>query len=482
MRQASIDAMLAHPHDRMGAYTLLSPIGTGGMGAVYLARKHGIDEPDRYAIKVMLPHLTGDDRFVSLFLHEARIAIRVRHPNVCRVIDYGSEKGTYYIAMELLRGRTLSASLTQLAAAPPSDAQLVRRVLMTILTDVADGLEHAHELADDSGRPLQVVHRDVCPPNVFVTDEGIAKILDFGIALYADRSFQTTTGEMRGHLAYVAPEILAGMRADRSADVWSLAVIVWEALASQRLFRRESEAATISAVLHEPIPSLSKWIPGIPPAVDAAIARGLDRDRSRRSTSAAALMRAVSGAFGFERASASEVAECLTRWLAGDTEECDAALATAAYNQEVETVLSPREHEHEHDALDALEASATTPRRRPRAQIVGVVGIAALSVASIAYLLAAADGGARATPMPSSEGPVPLALHAPDEAPDDAPRPVPPNPSLPPAAIELAPDVEPEQLEAGADSESRDGRRRLRARAGELVVPAGGEWSEVWVD
>ncbi|MDQ3034066.1 MAG: serine/threonine protein kinase, partial [Myxococcota bacterium] len=325
MGPASFDAMRSEPERRMGAYSLLDPIGTGGMGAVHVARKRGIDDGERYAVKVMLPHLSGDDRFVSLFLHEARIATRVRHPNVCRVIDYGSEDGTYYIAMELLEGRTLAATIEQLVPVPASEARALRRVLLSIVADAAAGLEHAHELEDDVGRPLSVVHRDVCPSNVLVTERGVAKILDFGIALYADRSFLTTTGEMKGHLAYVAPEILAGMRADRTADVWSLAVVAWEVIAGRRLFRRDSEAATISAVLHDPVPRLSSELPDLPPALDAAIARGLERDRARRTTSTTELVRAILDALGTERASPGEIAQSLARWVAPDTEQHEVA-------------------------------------------------------------------------------------------------------------------------------------------------------------
>lgn len=450
MRQASIDPMLAPP-PRMGAYSLLAPIGAGGMGAVYLARKIGIEEDERYAIKVMLPHLTGDARFVSLFLHEARIAAQIRHRNVCRVIDYGSEEGTYYIAMEHLRGHTLSEVLGRLSGAT-SDRASTRRVLMSILADVADGLEHAHELKSDDDRPMRIVHRDVCTPNLFVTDQGIAKVLDFGIALYADRSFRTSTGEMKGHLAYVAPEILAGMRADRSADIWSLAVIAWEAIALERLFRRDSEAATINAVLHEPVPRLSERFDDVPPAVDDALARGLARERGQRVGSAVQLMAEIFDAFGFERAPAPEVAAQLARWMP------DRVGGRAADDQAVE----PGEPVGDTRTVSTDDHPTFTRSRAGRARIwivAAAAGLIAFS-ASMALFLLRPDEPVLSQQLPT------LALTAPE------------HPAAEPVEVEAKVEPAPE-VDAPAPSRAR---RPARAGSGELVVPPGGEWSEVWVD
>lgn len=445
----------------MGAYSLIAPLGTGGMGAVYLARKLGLDEPDRYAIKVMLPHLSGDERFTSLFLHEARIATRVRHRNVCRVIDYGAEHGTYYIAMEHLSGRTLSALMGAICAAPPAEAYAARRELVSVLADVADGLEHAHELKGDDGQPLAIVHRDVCTPNIFVTDAGVAKILDFGIALYADRSFRTATGEMKGHLAYVAPELLAGMRADRRADVWSLAVLLWEAIALRRLFRRDSEAATINAVLHDPLPRLAESAPDVPPEVDAALARGLERERERRIESAVELVRGVMDALGFERARADEIAALATRWAPAEHLDTSTYSVTTGglVDHDAATLLKPE------PPLDPDLATHLTRRRHRKWPI-------ALAVAAgLVLVLGGAAGalvglrGEDAGPPPRVQlpAPEPVALATTKIAPVEAP----------PAVEE--PD-EPEVTAAPARP------RRARARSGELVVPASSGWSEVWVD
>jgi serine/threonine-protein kinase len=206
---------------RFGRYVLSRRIASGGMGTVYLARAvgpGGFDLP--VAIKVIHPHLARRRDLVEMFLDEARITARIRHPNVCSVLDFGETEGTWFLAMEYLLGETLSSVIGNLQDDPAAmDDPRYRAISLRILADACEGLHAAHELRDADGRPMNVVHRDVSPHNLFITYDGAVKVLDFGIALARDRVHQTTTGGLKGKYAYMPPEQLQKRPLDRRADV-----------------------------------------------------------------------------------------------------------------------------------------------------------------------------------------------------------------------------------------------------------------------
>ena len=319
---------------RVGRYRVVYEIATGGMATVYLAVPDG--GRDAVALKRVHPHLASQRAFVEMFLDEARITSRIDHPNVCRVLDYGLASGSYYLTMEYLRGRSLARIAKALRALPDREHAIAAPILAArVVADAARGLHAAHELRDEEGVPLEVVHRDVSPHNLFVTWDGVTSVVDFGIASARDRLHHTETGTVKGKFAYMAPEQMIGASVDRRADIWSLGVVLWELLAGRTLFKRKTETETVVAATRMERPSLSSLRPGVSPRLEAIVDRALARDPDERHPSAAAL------------------AEELERWLSEQPGPGDAG-EVAAWLRE----LFPGEADDE----DALVRRALSPR------------------------------------------------------------------------------------------------------------------------
>jgi hypothetical protein len=277
--------------ERFGRYELVAELASGGMASVYLARLASEGDVARVvAVKRIHPHLAKAPGFAEMFLDEARIASRIDHPNVCQVLEYGRENGVSFLAMEFLSGESLQRIIGRLAAHP--DASAARAMIVaSLVAEAADGLHAAHELVDASGAPLEVVHRDVSPHNLFVTFDGTVKVVDFGIASAANQVHHTETGTVKGKFAYMAPEQLGGVRAERRVDVWALGVVLWESLTLKRLFRRESPSEVVRAVESQPILAPSTVREGLPTAIDAITLKALARDPKDRYATAKELAR-----------------------------------------------------------------------------------------------------------------------------------------------------------------------------------------------
>ena len=285
---------IADARDRaLGRYRLSYQIASGGMATVYLGRVHGAAGFNRpVAIKRIHPHLAKRPEFVAMFLDEARIASRISHPNVCSIFDFGEVDGSYFMAMEYLVGVPLARLIAAVGRRPDVLGSARWRALSArIVADAAEGLHAAHELRDEQGEPLGIVHRDVSPQNVFVTFDGAVKVVDFGIALARDRLQETNTGTLKGKFAYMAPEHAGGEKIDRRADVWGLGVVLWEMLTAERLFKRRNDMETILAIRSGQIPSPSARIEGVPPALDAIVMGALSVDADVRPSTARALGR-----------------------------------------------------------------------------------------------------------------------------------------------------------------------------------------------
>ncbi|MDQ3036444.1 MAG: protein kinase, partial [Myxococcota bacterium] len=276
-----------------GRYLLRYEIASGGMATVYLARARGPGGFDRpLALKRIHPHLAKKREFVEMFLDEARLLARITHPNVCSVFDFGEVEGTYYIAMEYLVGQPLVGVLRALEKRPEiASSPRWHALAARIIADAAEGLHAAHELRDESGQPLGVVHRDVSPHNVFVTYDGAVKVVDFGIAWAEGRLHHTQTGSLKGKLAYMAPEQVRGAKLDRRVDVWALGVCLWELLAVRRLFGKRTEVELMQGVMKDPLLPASVVRPGVPLVLDDIALRALERDLDVRFPSARAMGR-----------------------------------------------------------------------------------------------------------------------------------------------------------------------------------------------
>jgi serine/threonine-protein kinase len=278
-------------------YELVAELAAGGMATVFLARLRGLGGFQRFvAIKRLHPHLQHEQEFVQMFLDEARLAAGIHHPNVVPILEVGATPAGYYLVMEYIEGDTLARLLARAASVP--DAPLPARVAVRVVLDTLAGLHAAHELRDDFGRNLQIVHRDVSPQNVIVGVDGIARITDFGVARAASRLTSTRAGQMKGKLAYMPPEQARGEEIDRRADVFSAGIVLWETLCMRRLFKGETDAETLNRVVVAPIPRLRDHAPQLPQELDDILARALEREREARFASCVDFADAIERAAG----------------------------------------------------------------------------------------------------------------------------------------------------------------------------------------
>jgi eukaryotic-like serine/threonine-protein kinase len=261
------------------------------MATVYLGRLGGVAGFQRFvAIKRLHPHLAREPEFVDMFLDEARLAARIHHPNVVPILEIGESDQGYYLVMEYIEGDTAARFLARSAH---DGSRLPPPVAMRIVVDALTGLHAAHELRDDERKPLELVHRDVSPQNILVGVDGVSRITDFGVARAATRLSTTKSGQLKGKLAYMAPEQARGIEIDRRADIFAMGAVMWELLAGKRLFKGEGEAETLNRVLFEPIPLLRDFDPSTPPAIEAICVRALQREREYRFENAAEMADAL---------------------------------------------------------------------------------------------------------------------------------------------------------------------------------------------
>jgi serine/threonine-protein kinase len=322
-------------------------LASGGMATVYLARVTARAGFDRFvALKRIHPHLVKEPGFAEMFLDEAHVASRIVHPHVCSVYDYEAEGDRYYIAMEYLMGEPLSRVSHVIES--QVDAPSVERgsyLIARIIADACEGLHAAHELRDSAGDPLNVVHRDVTPQNLFLTYDGAVKVVDFGLVRSAQCLHKTKTGIVKGKFGYLAPEILATKPLDRRADIWGLGVVLWELVTRRRLFLRDSEADTILAVANADIPPPSVACPGVPPALDAIVLRAVTRNPAERYATARDLGRDLTRFLhqAAEPVGMSDLAEWMDRlFVGGRARKLQLLEMASQLGSDLPTVVGPR--------------------------------------------------------------------------------------------------------------------------------------------
>jgi serine/threonine-protein kinase len=304
-----------------GRYALSREFAAGGMGTVHFGRVLGAAGFRRtVAIKRLHPHLAKDAEFFSMFVDEARLAARVRHPNVVGTIDVANVEDELLLVLEYVHGESLS----KLWKAHRESGQWVPLpIVSAIMTGVLHGLHAAHEARNEQGELLGLVHRDVSPQNVMLGTDGVARVLDFGIAKAGDRAAATRHGQIKGKLSYMAPEQLAGERVDRRADVYAAAVILWELLTNSPLFRAESDPAVMREAMRGDVLPPSRTVPTIPAELDAITMRGLDRDASQRYATAREM------AVALEAAAAPATPRAVGEWVEATANEALVARSSA---------------------------------------------------------------------------------------------------------------------------------------------------------
>jgi hypothetical protein len=294
------EAAPARP-ERLGAYELLLEIASGGMATVHLARPTDRRQgPPIVAVKRPHRHLQSDKTFLTMLVDEARLASAIDNPNVVKVRELGFDGGMPFIVMDYVEGTSLAELRRELSAIGRA---IDVRIAVRIVLDALAGLHAAHELKDDNGKALHIVHRDVSPHNVLIGCDGRSRITDFGIAKAEDRIQTTRTHEVKGKLAYLAPERIDKRRlCTVQSDVFATAVVFWECFAGRRLFRGDEAVDILQEVISAPIPTLRQIGAQIPPALDDVIARALSRDLDTRYATAHDFAQAIERAVGMENA------------------------------------------------------------------------------------------------------------------------------------------------------------------------------------
>jgi len=400
-------------------YEVHGEIASGGMATVHYGRLVGAVGFSRaVAIKRLHPQFAKDPDFVAMFVDEARLAARIRHPNVVPVLDVVTEGGDLVLVLEYVHGESLSALLRLRDEGRAPEVSVV----VSILVGVLNGLHAAHEASSESGEPLGIVHRDVSPQNVIVGVDGVARVLDFGVAKATSRMQSTAEGQVKGKIAYMAPEQLDAKPVDRRTDVYAAGVVLWEALAGRRLFSAESTSGVLMQILQREVEAPSRHNPDVRPALDAVVAKALAREPSRRFATADEMAAAL------ERSTRVAAAREVGEWVSASVGRMLGERAAAIDGMEALSVptekaaapsVSPPGPAAESSAITSL-SSATTPAMASRARLrnAGLVLVALASAGGLYVWLASTPGplGGTDRASPASE--------APARADDSAPAPV----------------------------------------------------------
>jgi serine/threonine protein kinase len=275
--------------EEFGPYLVYERLGQGGMATVHRAEKRGVGIRKPIALKRLLPHVAADPELVKLFVDEARLASRLHHANVAQTYELGKVGEIFFIAMEYASGPTLTQIVRQSQQAA---GEIPLTVTVNILSQVCEALDYAHNLCDESGASLRMVHRDVSPANIIVTNTGVVKLIDFGIAKATISSVKTQTGFIKGKFGYIAPEYISG-KIDKRADLFAVGVVAHELLSGRRLFEGKDDFETLANIRDLRIAPPSKHNPHVTPDLDDIVMTALARDPDQRWQSAAAMQVAL---------------------------------------------------------------------------------------------------------------------------------------------------------------------------------------------
>jgi eukaryotic-like serine/threonine-protein kinase len=325
-------AQLAPPPKHLGRFEVGAKIGGGGMATVYLGRTERDDGTEQVvALKVIRDEFVNDPQFSGMFIDEAKILARLKHPNVIRTLEYGITGKHRYIAMELLSGRTYADVWDLLVH---QGRFMPIELGAWICARVADGLHCAHELVDAKGAPLNVIHRDVNPSNVFLTHGGEVKLIDFGLAKARMRIARSADGIVKGKIPYLAPEQAQGKAIDRRTDVYALGATLWETATMKRLFKRDTDIDTLRAIRDAHVPDVRELVEGFPEALWNIIDKALKPDPDARYATARDMQRALDAFVSDSVAMKKELADLVSELFPGQEQKHD-AWARAATNVRV---------------------------------------------------------------------------------------------------------------------------------------------------
>lgn len=450
---------MKQPVATIGRYDLFDELASGGQASVHLGRLTGPAGFIRaVAIKRVRADRAQDEYARKMMLDEARLASRVQHPNVVQTLDVVWHEGELVLVMELIQGE----SLARLMRACAEKGGVPVPVTVSIIAGALHGLHAAHQAVDADGHELHLVHRDLSPQNIIVDLHGLPKVLDFGVAKARGRAQdETNDGVVKGKPSYLAPEQIHG-ETDRRSDVWAMGVVLWEALAGQKLFTGKSDREVLGKVLSTPIASLRELGRPVSEGLDAVVQRALDRDPKRRFPTAEAMAEALEA---LEPASSRQVA----RWV---VETAGAAIEhTRQRVRELESLTGPSVPEVEPISIETpVEGVATRPARpatmpspppappeKPKSWL-GVV-LAGLTMLSFTVTIAVLR-------RPADEGPRPPVAVGGGAAVDPA--------AGGPATVEVTGGGRVEPAAGGGEAAPLDVEARVANVAGGVVTNAGG--------
>ena len=415
------------------------------MATVHLGRLVGTAGFSRIvAIKRLHPYLGRDADFVRMFMDKARLAARLHHPNVVATLDVVTERDELFLVMEYVRGSSVAGLLKALRG---RGERVSPAIAAAVLVGALHGLHAAHDATSETGTALGLVHRDVSPQNVLVGSDGIARVLDFGVAKAAGRHQATEDGQVKGKAGYMSPEQVRGEPLDRRSDIFAAGIVLWELLTGVRLFAGDNIAATSIQTMYAPVRPPSTVATTIPAALDEVVLKALERDRENRYASADEMARAIEAVI--RPASASEVgalvsklaeasllqqADLISRIERGTAAETTAPLPARASQVSDDT--------HDHDTGISLVSNASRARRTSLSRGLAIV-LLFVALALVWFGARRIGEETQAGPHISSAAAPPSAEAAllpssPDSANSVAPSPTLPVPSAPASSEPLS--------------------------------------------
>ncbi len=448
------------PGTKIDRYSVIRRLARGGMAEVYLAHERSPGGIERFvALKLILPAMTGEQSFVSMFLNEARVAATLDHPNIAQVLTAGNHAGEPYMIMEFVHGETVHRILRESTGL--GDDPIPLAVALELVIRACSGLHYAHERSDLNGKPLRIIHRDVSPSNLMVRFDGTVKLLDFGIAKASSQTTATETGVFKGKSGYMSPEQCADERLDRRSDVFNLGILLYELTTLHRAFFGDNPVAIINKIANARYRPPREIDPTYPPALEEIVAKALAVEPDARYATALELQLAL--------------------------EDFAAARRLTTSPTQVAAFMTARFGEHAYPSVDdvppSVDDTPEPPPTEPPTRVVESLAPASLdpaprrwigpATAGVAILLAVgawASFGGENEPDAAQSPPTPTAAPTEPE-PGSAPAAEPTNEEEPPAAVEAS-DAPPEPpgpapaaaLKSKANASKLNASRRQRKK------------------
>jgi eukaryotic-like serine/threonine-protein kinase len=460
-RQATDPFAVAPPEptganpSRIGRYEVLSHLATGGMAQIYLARQSGLGSFERHVVlKTILRERATDQRFVTMFLDEAKLAATLNHQNVAQVYEVDQADGAYFMAMEYVHGENTRAILeTTIRRGWTIPLELA----VMIISGAAAGLHHAHERRGKNGAPLNIVHRDVSPANIMVGFDGSVKVLDFGIAKAEERATKTIGGTIKGKYGYMSPEQCKGKPIDRRSDIFALGIVLYELTTLRRAFKGNDDFETMKRIVAGDLVLPSTVVPGFPRELEAIILTALASDPAARFQTGQELIEALDALAVRAKLTGSNTAMGrFMQQLFGTKKEpwIDAVVQSTDYTLVTAMAVEDNDDDHEDDNEDDNDETLVVSNRQDVQRV--LEELHRPGRAATAGGLAVAEPGKRSSALRSAERPSlpfasPLTSAAQATASGSHPTPSHPTSSHPAATTQVAPPARNPPVSAAPD-------------------------------